>query len=115
MVGAQGWTDSLARKILDGVVTLIQEGGDKMGPAMIDALEKAEEAANALFEFSKEHPEVGIGLLTIIAVGILVVMMAPWVIEALGFAELGPMEEALYGLGKLLEHLQGILGIKDVA
>ncbi|KAJ3040763.1 hypothetical protein HDV00_010520 [Rhizophlyctis rosea] len=81
------------------------------------ALEKAKEAANALFTFTKEHPEVVVGLLVIVAVGVLVCLMAPWIVEVLGFAELGPVEgsfaawwESLYGgsipRGPLISYLQ---------
>jgi hypothetical protein len=92
----RSWTESIARAVLDGVIDLVQEGGNKMGPAMAEALERVEDEADAAFGFAKDHPkEVIAGLVVIVAVGVLVVMMAPWIVEALGFAELGPVEGSL--------------------
>ncbi|KAK7927859.1 hypothetical protein PG985_004857 [Apiospora marii] len=62
-----------------------------MGNAMKVAYGRASEAADALFQFTKDHPIATAGMLTIIAVGILVIL-APAFVEALGFAELGPIE-----------------------
>ena len=96
-VATASWTESLARAVLNGVVDLVQQGREKMGPAMAEALRRAEDEAGRAFDWGKDHPkEVLAGLVVIVAVGVLVVMMAPWVVEALGFAELGPVE------GKLL-------------
>jgi hypothetical protein len=113
------WTETLARAVLDGLVEIIREGGrEKMGPAMAEALRRVEDEADAAFRFAGEHPaEVLAGLLVIVAVGVLAVMMAPWVVEALGFAELGPVEgsfaawwEACYAgyipRGSLFSYLQ---------
>ena len=52
---------------------------------MRDAFEKA---INTTVEFIREHPVYFI----IIALGILIIL-APWVIEALGFGELRPIED----------------------
>ncbi|KAB5525552.1 hypothetical protein GE09DRAFT_1257226 [Coniochaeta sp. 2T2.1] len=115
---SSSWTESLARAVLDGVVDLVQEGREKMGPAMAEALRRVEDEADRAFGYGKDHPRrVIAGLVIIVAVGILVVMMAPWVVEALGFAELGPVEgsfaawwESLYGgfipKGSLFSYLQ---------
>lgn len=90
VVHTQGWTENLAQRILDGVVRIIGENREKIGPVMREALKKAEDAANDLFTFAKEHPYKTAGYATIIAVGILV-PYAPWILEALGFGELGPV------------------------
>ncbi|OIW23423.1 hypothetical protein CONLIGDRAFT_649459 [Coniochaeta ligniaria NRRL 30616] len=117
-IGTRSWTESIARAVLNGVIDLVQEGRDKIGPAMAEALKRVEDEATNAFEFAKDHPkEVLAGLVIIIAVGILVVMMAPWIVEALGFAELGPVEgsfaawwESLYAgyipRGSLFSYLQ---------
>lgn len=55
-----------------------------MSQAMQDALERAVEEA---VEFAEAHPVY----FTILALGVLVAL-APWVIEAVGFGELGPIE-----------------------
>jgi hypothetical protein len=83
IVGAYGWTENIARAILNGLVKAVEDGAH-MGQAMTEALKKA--AAEAK-DFVCEHPV----LCTVIALGILAVL-APWVLEALGFAELGPVE-----------------------
>jgi hypothetical protein len=56
-----------------------------MGQAMKEAFEKAISEAVG---FAREHP----AYCTLIALGILVALGLPWAIEALGFAELGPLE-----------------------
>jgi len=82
-VRAYGWNEYLAEYILDGLVRAI-ERGEAMGEAMRDAVAKAKKAAVG---FASEHPYYT----ALIAIGILVVI-SPWVIEALGFGELGPIE-----------------------
>jgi hypothetical protein len=90
-VGAEGWTEWIAKGVLNGIKAILEEGPEKMGSAMKVAYDRASEAVDALFSFTKDHPEVMAGMLTIIAVGILVIL-APAFVEALGFAELGPVE-----------------------
>ncbi|KAI8627393.1 hypothetical protein F5Y19DRAFT_442992 [Xylariaceae sp. FL1651] len=90
-VGTEGWTEWIAEKVLAGIEAALKEGREKMGPAMAEAYDRASEAADNVFQFAKDHPVATAGLLTIIAVGLLVIL-APMVVEALGFAELGPVE-----------------------
>ncbi|RYP80942.1 hypothetical protein DL769_002220 [Monosporascus sp. CRB-8-3] len=90
-VGTEGWTEWIAEKILAGIETIIKEGKEKMGPAMVEAYDRAYGAADNLFRFAHDHPVATAGLLTIVAVGLLVIL-APTIVEALGFAELGPVE-----------------------
>ncbi|KAL8367036.1 hypothetical protein RB599_010278 [Gaeumannomyces hyphopodioides] len=92
VVGEQGWTENIARAIVAGLETLIKEGREKVGPPLAEAIDKAEEAARAVFTFSKEHPYLIAGFATIVAIGVLV-FVAPWVVEALGFGELGPIAD----------------------
>lgn len=99
-IGAEGWTDWIAQEVLNGITEILKEGPEKMGNAMKVAYDRASETADALFSFTKDHPEVMAGMLTIIAVGILVIL-APALVEALGFAELGPVEGTLFLLFKL--------------
>lgn len=81
IVHTTNWTESLAKCLLDKLVSAIKEGRIITG-ALKEAMSKAAEAAT---EFAKEHPVYA----TLIALGILVVLL-PWVIEALGFTEIGP-------------------------
>ena len=78
-----GWSERLACAVLDRLVQAI-EAGKRYSTAMATALEKSGAAA---MEFSKEHPVYT----TVIALGVLIVLM-PWVLELLGFGELGPIE-----------------------
>lgn len=90
-VEAEGWTEWIAEKVLDGVMNVLKEGREKMGPAMVEAYDKACEAADVLFQFAQDHPLATAGLLAIVAVGVLVIL-APTIVEVLGFAEFGPVE-----------------------
>lgn len=92
-----GWTEALAVKLHDALVALLQSGKHRVG-----ALEKAYTVAKSAFngvaaecskagkvawKFANNHPI----WTAVIALGILVVLF-PWAIEALGFAQLGPAE-----------------------
>ncbi|KXJ87354.1 hypothetical protein Micbo1qcDRAFT_124713 [Microdochium bolleyi] len=85
------WSEWIAEGILNGIRAILEQGPEKMGSAMRIAHDRAAEAAGAVFQFASDHPEVVAGLLTIVAIGVLV-LLAPMVVEALGFAELGPIE-----------------------
>jgi hypothetical protein len=87
IVRETGWTENIATAVLNGLEAALKKG-IPMGQAMTEAFSKATSAA---LEFAKEHPVY----CTIIALGILV-MLAPWAVEALGFGELGPIEGMLH-------------------
>lgn len=78
-----GWTESLALAILRGLENAIETGA-QVAEAASKALARATSEA---FEFSREHPI----FVTILALGVLAIL-TPWVIEVLGFGELGPIE-----------------------
>ncbi|KFY20892.1 hypothetical protein V491_03339 [Pseudogymnoascus sp. VKM F-3775] len=83
IIGDRGWTENIAKAILGGVENGLRQG-IKMGGAMAEAFEKAFSEASG---FAHDHPF----FCALIAVGILAILM-PWLLEALGFAELGPLE-----------------------
>lgn len=87
LVRPYGWRESLARCILDGLVRTLETGVALGGAAKV-AFDKASAVAA---KFVKEHPVLTAVIVTVIAIGILV-YLAPWVVEALGFGELGPLE-----------------------
>ncbi|OAK98495.1 hypothetical protein IQ06DRAFT_295805 [Phaeosphaeriaceae sp. SRC1lsM3a] len=87
IVGATGWTEKLANWILEKLSAALQQSHDNLGPTIRDAYHKACEVANGIEGFVVEHPV----FCTVIALGVLMII-APWVLEALGFAELGPVE-----------------------
>ncbi|KAH9205772.1 hypothetical protein DL95DRAFT_397352 [Leptodontidium sp. 2 PMI_412] len=59
-----------------------------MGSTMKEAFDRASGVAE---EFAREHPVLVGVMVTLVALGILALVM-PWVIEALGFGALGPVE-----------------------
>ncbi len=98
LVGPQGWTENIAKAVLAALETIIKHGRDKVGGALNECIARAEEEAKSCFQFAKDHPYLTAGFVTIVAIGVLV-FMAPWVVEALGFGELGPiagMSPSLY-------------------
>jgi hypothetical protein len=82
-VGEYGWTENIAKAILGGLENVIKTGAT-VAEVMKEAIEKA---ASAAVGFARDHPVY----CTILALGVLV-LLAPWAIEALGFGELGPIE-----------------------
>lgn len=86
IVGASGWTEKIAEWTLAKLEQALKETS-KLGPALKLAYDKTLETAYAIEGFVKEHPV----FCTVIALGVLVIL-APWVIEALGFGVLGPVE-----------------------
>lgn len=91
-VSAYGYHDRIAPYILRKLENAIKKGAP-LGKAVKQASERA--IAEAV-GFASEHP----AYCTLIALGILVVM-APWVLEILGFAELGPVEgKSMFMLGQ---------------
>lgn len=90
IASTSGWKDALAQKILDGIAAMIHEGDHltgAMGEMVGDVTQKAR-------QFADEHPIYAnllvFGGYTLLAIGILV-LVAPWVLTALGFGEEGPV------------------------
>lgn len=90
IIPTTGWKDFLAEKILIGLADIIRKGTD-YSVALKEAIATVRQEA---CEFSKQHPlysELIIyGGCILVAIGVLV-LMAPWVLPALGFAEEGPV------------------------
>jgi len=85
-VHVTGWYADLAAAVLEGLEKAV-EAEVPMGQAMNDAHEKATGVVLDVLEFGKEHKL----FCALVALGILVVL-APWAIEAIGFGEMGPIE-----------------------
>ncbi|TID26633.1 hypothetical protein E2P81_ATG01101 [Venturia nashicola] len=108
---AQDWTNTLARHILDGLVSTINSG-KVMGGAVKEAYDKV---APQVEDFVREHPVLTAVMAILIAICILEYLV-PWAVAALGFGELGPIEgsfaawwQSLYGdvpYGSLISLLQ---------
>ena len=86
IVRETGWYDSLAAAVLTGLENTLKTEAP-MGQAMRDAYDKVAKVVEQLWQFAKDHPV----FVAVVALGILVVL-APWAIEVLGFGELGPIE-----------------------
>jgi hypothetical protein len=99
IVGEYGWTERVASWVLAKLERALNDTAKLQGP-LKEAYDRACEAALAVNGFVQEHPV----FCTVVALGVLVII-APWVIEALGFAELGPVE----GMFPLL-HLVMLIG-----
>lgn len=87
IVHTEGWYETLAKRVLDHLISALK-ASKVMGKAMKEAYDKASRAAR---EFAEKHPVYTAAIITIIAIGVLV-LVAPWIVEALGFGELGPIE-----------------------
>ena len=80
------WSESLAKRVLNGLIAAIESGKVMMG-RMKEAYDKALEEAT---RFVKEHPILTGAIVTMIAIGILV-LLAPEIVELLGFTARGPL------------------------
>jgi hypothetical protein len=86
IVGEYGWKEKVAEWVLVKLELVLREA-QKLSPALKEAYDQAWETAKGIEGFVQEHPV----FCTVIALGVLV-LIAPWAVEALGFGELGPIE-----------------------
>ena len=89
-IHAYGWYDGLAAAVLAALENAIRLGKE-MGPAMKSAYEKAAAEVSKVEEWAAEHPEMTAVLVTLVALGVLAIMM-PYLMAWLGFAEAGIVE-----------------------
>lgn len=95
-VRTTGWSERLAKRILNALEETLQGSHDTWGEVVSDAYRAAVEAGEELFqglwEYAKAHPvEIAASVvLTLVAIGVLAVLM-PWVLELLGFGAEGPV------------------------
>ncbi len=90
---AGGWSEYLAQKVLVAVESVLKS--DSMNAAMREAYDKAYIAFTEVEGFAVEHPIATAVFCTVIALGVLA-LLVPSVVELLGFCagfgELGPVE-----------------------
>ena len=86
IIRTNSWRQNFAKAVFEAMQTAI-ETACPMGDALREIYEKVVGVVDGVEGFVKEHPVV----CALIALGILV-LLAPWVIEALGFAEGGFLE-----------------------
>jgi hypothetical protein len=90
IVGEYGWTENIAKAVLGGLEDALKKGVQG-GQVMKEAFKKVISEAP---KFAYNHPY----FCTLIALGILALLM-PLVLEALGFANLGPVKGEGFYLG----------------
>lgn len=86
IVHETGWYEDLAAAVLNGLEATLKAAAP-LGEAMKDAYDLAAQAVAVVWGFAQDHPV----FCALVALGILVILV-PWAVEALGFAELGPVE-----------------------
>jgi len=87
IVRPQSWSSSLAKAILARLQQQLEDGVE-MGDALRAKVESAKREATS---FAEKHPILTAVLGTVVVLAILALVF-PWALEALGFAELGPVE-----------------------
>lgn len=92
-------TEELAKAVLKALEAAVRQER-AMSPALAEVYHKACEVATDVGGFIEDHPV----FCTVIVLGILVLLM-PWVIEAIGFAAEGPVA------GKYQSHLKPYVSI----
>ncbi|MCJ1238487.1 hypothetical protein MMC14_006476 [Varicellaria rhodocarpa] len=93
---AGGWKESIAKYVLAKLEAVIK-AGEQMSPIMKKAYDWAYEEALKIIGFGKEHPV----FYTVVAIGVLL-FLAPYVLEVLGF---GTLEAIGFGLEGPIEGL----------
>ncbi|KAJ5882805.1 uncharacterized protein N7473_011067 [Penicillium subrubescens] len=83
VIRINGWSDTVAKAILDGLQNAIKNGTE-MARAATEVLAQSKKAAAS---FAIDHPVYA----TLIALGVLA-LLTSWALEILGFGELGPIE-----------------------
>ncbi len=118
-VTTAGWKDGLATAILESLVKIIKmqmgdtipvdrddsgdsgdsgdnkdkdgdNGGEQPSPCFTAIRDWVYKTATEIFQWSKDHPQLATFLAFVAAVAILY-LLGPWVLEAIGFAEEGPV------------------------
>ena len=102
-----GWTENLAAAVLNGLENAFRNE-TPMGQAMKDAYDKASQVVSDILKFAREHPV----FCAVVAVGILVIL-APWAIEALGFSSFGPVE-GIWVIGVTRYHADMWFGCRNL-
>lgn len=87
---AGGWRERLAIAVLTALLNALK-GGTPFQEAMSGAYQKASDAAAGIADFAREHPLYAAAVCAVVALGILMIL-APYIIHALGFGVMGPVE-----------------------
>lgn len=87
------WGEAVAVAVLKALEVVLEKGHDALAPdgVLMQANNKAQEVADEVFHFAKEHPIVTGIIVTVVTLGVLA-LLSEWVLVWLGFEELGIVE-----------------------
>ncbi|CAK7225578.1 hypothetical protein SBRCBS47491_005936 [Sporothrix bragantina] len=95
------WKQNLGEAVLERLVEivrpLLESATDHIEhpqETLLDIVQWAREVAAEVFEWTEEHPRLTMCLALAVAVAA-VWVLAPWVLEAVGFGELGPIADSV--------------------
>ncbi|MCJ1471669.1 hypothetical protein MMC13_000309 [Lambiella insularis] len=88
---AGGWYEALALAVIHALVRGFQDGKLVMNVAMKAAWQRATACADGVGGFVSKHPVWTAAIVTVVVLGVLV-LLAPYVLEWVGFGALGPVE-----------------------
>ncbi|MCJ1353331.1 MAG: hypothetical protein MMC33_003316 [Icmadophila ericetorum] len=89
-ISCGGWTAYIAQKVIEYIQVIVKDGGFLRG-VLNESYKKAQAAVDEEHNFVRDHPVWAAAIVAVIALGICC-LLAPWMLEAVGFAELGPVE-----------------------
>ncbi|KAH6646585.1 hypothetical protein BKA67DRAFT_662993 [Truncatella angustata] len=92
IVDGQGWSEDIAKSILEQLSKILKDGAD-LSEELKRISDAAEECTHMFFEFVEKHPEAATIFFTLVAIGVLSLLM-PWVLETLGFTLEGPLADS---------------------
>jgi hypothetical protein len=84
-MGSYEMTPDLAKNTLEQLTEMLDTPQEKTSPAFRAAYKTARESAQAIEGSAQDHPVFTLA----VALGILAIM-APWILQLLGFTKLGP-------------------------
>ncbi|KEQ75815.1 hypothetical protein M436DRAFT_61126 [Aureobasidium namibiae CBS 147.97] len=96
-VRSSRWTKLVLDKLYKAMLELVAKIGEireKLSPMMRKVIEEAEHFAHELEEFQEEHPILTASIETT-ALAVLIAVLAPFLLEALGFGVEGVVEGSL--------------------
>ena len=101
VVAYGGWDEWLAENVMNKLIDLVQAGDtDSWGESFKKAVDEAKKVANEVFEWAGDHPMLATAVVCVIVFGALE-LVCPWVLEVLGFGEIGIVEGQFYFFGFL--------------
>ena len=96
VVAYGGWDEWLAENVMNKLIDLVQAGDTaSWGETFKKAVDEAKKVADGIFEWGEDHPLLATAVVCVVVFGVLD-LMCPWVLEVLGFGEIGIVEGQLF-------------------